>query len=50
MRLIGYYNFSSEGTSDSDMYSLSINFLTNKAVKSNPNESPRGRALRYQSE
>lgn len=36
MRLIGYDNFSSEGKSDSDMYSLSINFLTNKAVKSNP--------------
>lgn len=36
MRLIGYDNFSSEGKSDSDMYSMSINLLTNKAIKSAP--------------
>lgn len=34
LRLIGYDNFSSEGNSDSDMYSMSINLLTNKAIKS----------------
>lgn len=35
MRLIGYENNSFDAQSD-DMYSLSINFLTNKAIKSNP--------------
>lgn len=39
MRLIGYDNFSAEGTSDSDMFSLSINLLTNKATKSAPGEN-----------
>lgn len=35
MRLIGYENNSFDVQSD-NMYSLSINFLTNKAIKSNP--------------
>lgn len=36
LRLIGYDNVSSESGPDGDMYKLSINFLTNKAIKSNP--------------